>query len=212
MLITSIVLPFIAFTISPGFVALPPGMFSVAGTMPTTLSFGFSLPIADIAAITRGAAGHVVLHLFHALGGLDRDAAGIERDALADEREQLFARWVAVIAHDDELGRLHAALRDREKRAHALLARARFVEDLDLEPGLLCDGAASSAKRVGVMSLAGVMANRRARLTASPSDRPARDAALEFGLVEILRNDRRRSSSRCGVPAALDRASCRRLR
>ena len=37
---------------SPGFVALPPGMFSVAGTRPTTLIFGFSLPSADIAAMT----------------------------------------------------------------------------------------------------------------------------------------------------------------
>ena len=34
----------------------------------------------------RGAR-HVVLHLVHARGGLDRDAAGVERDALADEAD-----------------------------------------------------------------------------------------------------------------------------
>jgi len=37
----------------------------------------------------RGA-GHVVLHLLHALRGLDADAAGVERDAFADEDELLF--------------------------------------------------------------------------------------------------------------------------
>jgi hypothetical protein len=52
VLITSIVLPFIALTMSPGFVALPPGMFSVAGTMPTTLIFGLVLPMALIVAMT----------------------------------------------------------------------------------------------------------------------------------------------------------------
>ena len=36
----------------------------------------------------RGAA-HVALHVLHAGGGLDRDAAGVEDDALADEGERL---------------------------------------------------------------------------------------------------------------------------
>ena len=32
-----------------------------------------------------GAAGHVVLHFFHAVGGLDGDAAGVEGDGLPDQ-------------------------------------------------------------------------------------------------------------------------------
>ena len=34
-----------------------------------------------------GAAAHVVLHFFHAFGGLDGNAAGIEGDGFADEAE-----------------------------------------------------------------------------------------------------------------------------
>ena len=36
-------------------------------------------------AENRGAAGHVVLHFFHAVGGLDGYAAGVKGDALADQ-------------------------------------------------------------------------------------------------------------------------------
>ena len=39
-----------------------------------------------------GRAGHVVAHVLHALGALDRDAARVERDALADDRQRLVAR------------------------------------------------------------------------------------------------------------------------
>ena len=42
----------------------------------------------------RGAA-HVVLHLAHAGGGLDAEAAGVERDALADEDEALLRGFFA---------------------------------------------------------------------------------------------------------------------
>ena len=34
-----------------------------------------------------GAAGHVVFHFLHAVGGLDRNAAGVEGDAFADQSE-----------------------------------------------------------------------------------------------------------------------------
>ena len=55
MLITSIVLPVIVVTTSPGLVALPPGMFSVVGTHMVTSIFGFSRAIAPMAAITAAA-------------------------------------------------------------------------------------------------------------------------------------------------------------
>ena len=48
----SMVLPFAARRISPGRYALPPGIFSVVGTMPVTLVFGLSRPIAIIAPTT----------------------------------------------------------------------------------------------------------------------------------------------------------------
>ncbi len=51
----SIVRPFMAETTSPGFVALPPGMFSVHGAIATTFTRGLSLAIAPMAAITDAA-------------------------------------------------------------------------------------------------------------------------------------------------------------
>src|SRR3989304_743014 len=52
VLITSIVLPFIAVTTSPGLVAEPEGMFSVVGTRAVTLTGAFSLASAHIAEMT----------------------------------------------------------------------------------------------------------------------------------------------------------------
>ena len=52
VLITSIVLPLIARRTSPGFVALPPGMFSVAGTIAVTSMAGFSRAMAPMVATT----------------------------------------------------------------------------------------------------------------------------------------------------------------
>jgi len=54
-LITSIVRPFIARTTSPGFVALPEGMFSVHGAIASTFSFAPSRASAHAAAITVAA-------------------------------------------------------------------------------------------------------------------------------------------------------------
>src|SRR5690606_39692221 len=56
---------------------------------------------------------HIPFHVFHARGGLQRDAAGIEADALADERERLapgFAARRAVPLHDDEAALARRAL------------------------------------------------------------------------------------------------------
>ena len=44
----------------------------------------------------RGTAGHVALHVPHALSWLQRDAAGIEGDALADQRHRLFRRRLSA--------------------------------------------------------------------------------------------------------------------
>ena len=51
VLMTSIVLPDIAICTSPGFCALPAGMFSVARTMPMTFTLGLSSAIARMAPI-----------------------------------------------------------------------------------------------------------------------------------------------------------------
>ena len=63
---------------------------------------------------------HVVLHLFHAVGGLDRDAAGIERDAFANQRQMRGrAGRDGLVLHHNQVRRLYAPLRDSEQRSHS---------------------------------------------------------------------------------------------
>ena len=64
-------------------------------------------------------ATHVELHLVHASGILERDAAAVECDALADERDRGRAAAPAAILEHDELRRFVAAVGDRQERAHA---------------------------------------------------------------------------------------------
>ena len=93
VLITSMVWPDIDFTTSPGRCAVPEGMFSTRPTTPTTLTLALRAASACISADDGAGTAHVPLHLLHAGGGLDGDAAGIEGDALADEGDR---RLVAV--------------------------------------------------------------------------------------------------------------------
>ena len=82
VLMTSIVLPFIARTMSPGRIAVPLGMFSVAGTTRDDLDRHCQLGDQSDRLDDRGPAGHVELHLLHAAGGLDGDAPRVDVTAL----------------------------------------------------------------------------------------------------------------------------------
>ncbi len=72
---------------SPGFCAVPEGMFSAAQTMAMTADFGLEQRDGAHGCNHGSAAGHIVLHLLHIVGRLDGDAAGIKGDAFADEAE-----------------------------------------------------------------------------------------------------------------------------
>ena len=81
------VLPDMAVTMSPGRCARLPGMFSTQGMKAVTGMRGLQLRDGPHGAHHGRAARHVVLHLLHAVGGLDGDAAGIEGDALAHQAQ-----------------------------------------------------------------------------------------------------------------------------
>ena len=81
------VLPDIAVTMSPGRCARLPGMFSTQGMKAVTGIDGFNCAMRPHGADHGRAARHVVLHLLHAVGRLDGDAAGVERDALAHQAQ-----------------------------------------------------------------------------------------------------------------------------
>ena len=72
------------------------GMFSAAAMTPTTWIGRSRRAIARMAPKTAAAPGHVVLHLEHATGRLQREAAGVEGDALADQREGARSSFAGV--------------------------------------------------------------------------------------------------------------------
>ena len=80
-----------------------------------------------------GGACHVVLHLVHAVGGLDGDAAGVEGDAFADEAEGggVGGWWRrGFVAEDDEGWRFGGALGDGGEGSH--LEFEDLVDGVDL--------------------------------------------------------------------------------
>ena len=79
---------------------------------------------------------HVALHVLHAGGRLDRDAAGVEAHALADEGDRRRSLLAAVPAHHHEAAVVRGALPDAEQRAHAELAHRLDVENLDADAEL----------------------------------------------------------------------------
>ena len=64
-------------------------MFSTAGTSAVTGIARLQLRDGAHRAEHCRAARHVVLHLLHALGRLDGDAAGVEGDAFADQPQMI---------------------------------------------------------------------------------------------------------------------------
>ena len=84
-----------------------------------------------------GGTAHVPLHLLHAVGRLDRDAAGVEGHALADEGDRLVALLAAVPLHDDDLAIAHAPLTNGQQGTEAELLELLFAQNLDLEAELL---------------------------------------------------------------------------
>src|SRR5262249_12608251 len=78
-------------------------------------------------------ATHVPLHVFHAAGRLQRDAAGVEAHALADQRNGLLRLGPVHPAHHQELRIALAALTNAQQGVHAELLHLGLAQDLDLD-------------------------------------------------------------------------------
>src|SRR5439155_24926744 len=89
-----------------------------------------------------GTASHVVLHFFHAVGGLDGDAAGVEGNGFAYQADHRCARFRVRrrIGDDHNAGRLDASLGDAQERAHLQVSDFLLVQDLDSQAGFLGHG------------------------------------------------------------------------
>ena len=97
------------------------------------LALGERLHQPDNASRAR----HVALHVLHAGGGLERDAAGVEGDALADQRDRVAAlRAGTAPLHYHDVARLLAALPDGQQRTHAEPLQRLRSEHFDLHAEL----------------------------------------------------------------------------
>ena len=81
----------------------------------------------------RGGARLVVLHVAHALGRLDADAARVEAHALADDRQAVAipGRVPAGELDGDQARRVRGPLADAEQQAHPELCHLLRLEHLD---------------------------------------------------------------------------------
>ncbi len=114
-----------------------------------------------------GCAAHVELHLVHARGRLDADAAGVEGDAFTDQHERLVAFFATLVVHDDEARRLGAALCYREERTHAQVGQFLLVVDFHFQVlvGL--------AQRLGFFAQVGRVADVRRQIAKVAGQRHA---------------------------------------
>ncbi len=158
----------------------------------------------------RRRAGHVGLHVHHAVGRLERQAAGVEGDGLAHQAERR-ALGVASVAlrHVRELDQPRLLRRcpgDAEEHAHLqLLDLLPIAESTGSGPAALAIWRGLARRGcVGVIVPAGSLTRSRAQLVASatrePERRARRRSALSFfwpsGRHERHLVDPRRRSSR----------------
>src|SRR3954467_13689322 len=114
-------LPLIAICTSPGFCALPLGMFSDAQTMPITFTLGLRSAIARMAPIMAAPPALSYFIFSMPSAGFNEISAGIEGDPFPHQAEHgLFRRAGWGVGHHDQRGRLVGTLRDAPERAHLL--------------------------------------------------------------------------------------------
>src|SRR5580704_10891734 len=83
-------------------------------------------------------AGHVILHFFHAISGLDRDPSGIEGHAFADQpKHRICVRVCRFVAQYNERGRFIRSLGHAPEGAHLQLFQFVSAVDFYLQTNFL---------------------------------------------------------------------------
>ncbi len=110
----------------------------------------------------RRAAGHVVLHLLHAFGGLDRDAARVEGDGLADQAEDRAVSrcTLRLVGGHDQRRRLFGTLCYCPERAHLQLMQLLGGIDLTLQADFFGHLGGTFAKNRRRQHIAGLVDQR----------------------------------------------------
>ena len=166
----SIVRPFSAVMTSPGLIAVPLGMFSVAGDDGEHLDRQAERGDQGVASMTAAPPPMSIFISSMPPEGLIEMPPVSKVTALPTRPSTSAARRVAGrrVAHHDHPRRLVRALGDAEQRAGAELLQARAVEHRAGEArDAVGQARACSASIVGVRWFAGVLTRSRAALTAS---------------------------------------------
>ena len=134
MLMISIDLPDMAICTSPGFCAVPEGMFSLAQTMPMTRTFGLSWAMARMAPIMAAPPAMSYFIFSMPSEGLMEMPPLSKVIPLPDQAEHgLLGRAGGLVAHDDQPRLLVGALRDAPERAHLQLFDLVWTVDFALQ-------------------------------------------------------------------------------
>ena len=181
-----------------------------------TLDFRLEQRDAAHGADHGGAAGHVVFHLLHAIGGLDGNAAGIKSDALSDQTQHRIRgriRQVRIaIRSMREVRPSLAATPQKAPIFNSLILSAPYTSHFQARlPAPSCARARQAS--VGVMRLPGSFTNSRVKFCDSPMMRASSIAFCKSGLV-AARDHRHgnRSSDPCDRSCRCRDRNCRRMR
>ena len=180
VLITSTVLPLAPVSTSPGFIARPPGMFSVVGTTPTTRIGAFSSAIARMAQTTAAPpAMSSFIRSMPSAGLIEIPPVSNVIPLPTRPRTGRLRRARRIVAQDDDPRRLAAAARHAEQQPHAEPLDLLLVEHLDADAGVPRDRRGAlreDPRRQHVGRLVGEAAREVAGLA---EDAAALDRALE---------------------------------
>ena len=157
---------------SPGFCALPPGMFSVEGTTQITLTVGFNAAMARMApSIAAPPAMSYFIFSMPSAGLMEMPPVS---NVTALPTRPITGRvGLGVrrrVGHDDHARRLGAALRDAEQRAHFQIGNSLFVEDFHRKAGFFGHGFGFLARMRGVSMLEGSLTRSRVKFCDSRDD------------------------------------------
>ena len=157
----------------------------------------------------RGAARHVVLHLVHVLGRLDRDAAGVERDALADQAEDDAGHRVRPARGAARRGAAAPGCRARRRAAGPSSARRSAVSSSTstCRPAALPIASARSANTRGVSVVARLVGELARQVAALAEDAAALERLRRSPPAPAAMRSSTRSSQTRGRVLGLVRAA-----
>ncbi len=164
---------------SPGFCAVPEGIFSAAQTMAMTRTLGLSRAMARMAPIMAAppAMSYFIFSMLSA-GLMEMPPVSKVMPLPTRPRTGSVGDALRRVAQDDERGRLRRALRDAPESAHLEFVQLFGGVDLPVEANLLGHERGALAEDGGRELVAGLVDQRAGKVLAFADDRRLRQKRL----------------------------------